>query len=238
MWTAHVEMGMLLSSDGETDRAAEHFEFVRNQASATGERWMLSYAIYGLGLVALGREQYHEAAQFAIESLRLKRAFEDTVGTTLVIDLLAWAEAASGSGERAAVFLGAASTMWDSFGMQLYGSQHWVERHATYELRARNLLGDNAYQDASRRGATMSPAEITAFALDEETQRRTASPEPEHVLSAREQDIAGYIAEGLSNKEIATLMVLSVRTVEGHVSNLLRKLGVSRRQQVPTALVR
>lgn len=237
MWTAHIEMGMLCSSNGETRRAAKHFELVHEQASATGEKWMLSYSVYGLGLVALVKGEFEEAIRLATLSLGLKRAFDDTVGTTLVTDLLSWAEAAAGSNERAAVLLGAASSMWDSFGMQLYGSQHWVERREVYEARARKSLGNSTYTQSRQQGATMSRAQVIAFALKEERDQRadprsTATSE----LSPRERDIASYVAQGLSNKEIANLMVLSVRTVEGHVAHVLRKLGITRRQQVVNAL--
>ncbi len=238
MWTAHIEMGMLQSSRANVAAAAEHFEFVRAQASATGEKWMLSYSVYGLGLVALVSGKYTEAIRLALDSLALKRAFDDTVGTTLVTDLLAWAEAAAGSGERAAVLLGAASSMWDSFGMQLYGSQHWVERHAIYEATAKASLGESAYAAAHHRGAAMTTRELIAYALDEcEGGSSTQQTRQTTRLSPREYEIGGLIAQGLTNREIATRMVLSVRTIDGHVSNVLRKLGVSRRLHVTRELL-
>lgn len=237
MWTAHIEMGMLYSSSGEDERAAEHFAFVHARASAAGEKWMLSYAVYGLGLVALVRGRYDEAITHAIEALALNRAFDDTVGATLVTDLLAWAEAAAGSGERAAVLLGAASSMWDSFGMQLYGSRHWVQRREVYESRARTALGSSVYSASHRRGSTLSMAELIAFALDEELpDSHGPSSYPAAGLSPRERDIAQCVADGLTNKEIADRLVLSVRTVEGHVAHVLRKLGLARRHQVAAAL--
>ncbi|MDV7355309.1 LuxR C-terminal-related transcriptional regulator [Rhodococcus oxybenzonivorans] len=237
MWTAHIEMGMLCSSRGETERAAENFEFVYAQASATGEKWMLSYAVYGLGLVELVRGRHDEAITHAMNALALNRAFDDTVGATLVTDLLAWAEAAAGSGERAAVLLGAASSMWESFGMQLYGSRHWVERREVYESRARTSLGDELYTTSRRWGSTLSIAELIAYALDEEPDDNpAASPHPVVGLSPREMDIAQYVAHGLTNREIADRLVLSIRTVEGHVAHLLRKLGIARRSQVAASL--
>lgn len=232
MWTAHIEMGMLCSSNGQTDRAAENFEFVHAAASATGEKWMLSYAVYGLGLVALVRGQHEKAIALAVEALDLKRAFDDTVGATLVTDLLAWAEAAAGSGERAAVLLGAASSMWDSFGMQLYGSQHWVERRQVYESRARASLGETIYTACHRRGSSMTMNELIGYALGEQPEGTEPAPDAMAGLSPREIDVARLVAEGLSNKEIADRLVLSIRTVEGHVAHVLRKLGVTRRHQI------
>ena len=40
------------------------------------------------------------------------------------------------------------------------------------------------------------------------------------------------LAEGLSNKEIATRLVISQRTVETHVDHVLGKLGIASRAQV------
>jgi DNA-binding NarL/FixJ family response regulator len=45
-------------------------------------------------------------------------------------------------------------------------------------------------------------------------------------LTGREQEIIQLLAEGKSNKEVAALLGLSVKTVETHRSNIMRKLGL------------
>jgi DNA-binding CsgD family transcriptional regulator len=58
---------------------------------------------------------------------------------------------------------------------------------------------------------------------------RRRRPDP---LSAREQEIAGLIGQGLRDREIATALVLSEHTVHAHVRHLLNKLGLTSRTQI------
>jgi DNA-binding NarL/FixJ family response regulator len=51
-------------------------------------------------------------------------------------------------------------------------------------------------------------------------------------LTERERDVAALIGQGKSNAEIADLLVVSKRTVETYVSNVLSKLGVPSRHQI------
>jgi DNA-binding CsgD family transcriptional regulator len=53
-------------------------------------------------------------------------------------------------------------------------------------------------------------------------------------LSARELEVAGLVAEGLSNKAIASRLQLSTRTVESHVRHALTKLALDNRTQLAT----
>jgi tetratricopeptide (TPR) repeat protein len=51
-------------------------------------------------------------------------------------------------------------------------------------------------------------------------------------LTAREREIAALIAQGKFNREIAEILVLSERTIETHVSNILLKLSFTSRRQI------
>lgn len=65
--------------------------------------------------------------------------------------------------------------------------------------------------------------------------RSTATPGP-HSLTTREEEVAGLVTRGYSNRQIAEELVLSVRTVSTHVSHILAKLGVASRSGVAIAL--
>jgi DNA-binding NarL/FixJ family response regulator len=51
-------------------------------------------------------------------------------------------------------------------------------------------------------------------------------------LTPREKTVLGFIANGMSSKEIATLMGVSIHTINNHRSNLMRKIGLHRVAQL------
>ena len=59
----------------------------------------------------------------------------------------------------------------------------------------------------------------------------TADPELDQ-LTPREQEVMRYLARGYAYKEIAAALHISVKTVETHVSSVLRKLQLSNRHQL------
>ncbi|BCJ71974.1 hypothetical protein CS0771_15180 [Catellatospora sp. IY07-71] len=67
--------------------------------------------------------------------------------------------------------------------------------------------------------------------------RTAATPEPAD-LTAREQEVLGCLAAGMSNKQMARELDISIRTVAVHVSNLLRKTGSASRTEAALWAVR
>ena len=98
------------------------------------------------------------------------------------------------------------------------------------------------FKDAVREigeGNLVFPRELSAKVLrtlqnsDQRDDRALSSSS----FTAREREVLNHMAEGLSNREIATALGISRRTVESHVQRLLLKLGAaSRTQAVVTAL--
>jgi len=54
---------------------------------------------------------------------------------------------------------------------------------------------------------------------------------PEELLSKREIEVLKLVTRGLSNKDIADELFLSIRTVQGHIGNIFNKLQVSSRTE-------
>ena len=57
-------------------------------------------------------------------------------------------------------------------------------------------------------------------------------------LTGRQVEILRLLARGLTNAEIASRLVVSVRTVDHHVSAVLQKLGVTTRREAAAAATR
>ena len=55
-------------------------------------------------------------------------------------------------------------------------------------------------------------------------------------LSDREREIATLAGRGLSSREIAERLYLSIRTVDNHLQKVYSKLGITGRDQLPAAL--
>ena len=56
-------------------------------------------------------------------------------------------------------------------------------------------------------------------------------------LTVRESQVAGMAAQGMSNREIAEALFVTVKTVEWHLKHAYRKLGVGSRRELGPALL-
>ena len=80
---------------------------------------------------------------------------------------------------------------------------------------------------------------LQAFPIDEPEQVETPAPQVSELgyiepLSEREIEVLQLVAEGLTNPEIATRLILSLYTVKTHTRNIYGKLGVNNRTQAVT----
>jgi NarL family two-component system response regulator LiaR len=104
------------------------------------------------------------------------------------------------------------------------------------------LLKDVAASDLARaiRGARAGQAQLHPEVARRLMQQVTSPRKPDAgaLLTDREREVLRLLADGRSNKEIARTLVVSERTVKGHVSNILGKLGLQDRTQAALFAVR
>lgn len=88
----------------------------------------------------------------------------------------------------------------------------------------------DAIRKANRGEATLSPQ--VAARLMADLQKNTPDSINAYTsLTERELEVLQIIAQGKSNQEIADALVVSIKTVKSHVSNILRKLHLADRTQ-------
>ena len=73
--------------------------------------------------------------------------------------------------------------------------------------------------------------EGSAFVMARTTKDADSANDWRRILTERELGVLAYVAEGLTNKQIATRLWLSEQTIKFHVRNVYRKLGVSSRTE-------
>jgi predicted ATPase/DNA-binding NarL/FixJ family response regulator len=113
----------------------------------------------------------------------------------------------------------------------------WPTKRMEYDEyleMARSGLPQDEFQAAQMAGSTMSLEQAIV-----EAQNLSLKPDaaPQAVdkpggLTRRELEVVALIERGLLNREIADELVLSTRTVEKHVANILSKLGLANRAQI------
>ncbi|MGA2039035.1 MAG: response regulator transcription factor [Bryobacteraceae bacterium] len=90
-----------------------------------------------------------------------------------------------------------------------------------------------AIREVHRGGSYLSPRLLTRLVDDLRTQGHEPVRQPRFgTLTKREREILKMLAEGQSVKEIATAFELSVKTVEAHKFNLMRKLDIHNKAQL------
>ena len=101
--------------------------------------------------------------------------------------------------------------------------------------RARARLSQGAFETAWRQGQALGTLDAVALASATASPRLSASAGTAlDALSEREIEVLSLVAAGRTNVEIAVELVLSVRTVENHVSHVYRKLNLRNRVHATT----
>jgi serine/threonine-protein kinase PknK len=224
---------------GDPVAALEAHENCRKLTEPVGENWYLSYSLWIAGLAHWARGDLAAAEESERESLRLKSLTEDRLGISVSLEALAWMGVQTDA-VRAARLLGAANAQFERIQTSIEVLPGLHAFHVACVEQARTLLGAEAYDMLFAEGRSTSLMASLDLALADPSPARRSPAKPRARASAstrtgltkRELEIAGLVARGLSNKDIANSLVISKRTAETHVEHILIKLGFNNRNQI------
>ncbi|MFD6517748.1 protein kinase [Rhodococcus sp. NPDC060176] len=226
------QLGLVYGLSDRRDQAIKCYEHVLTITATHGEKVYRSHALWALGIAVWQQGDSERAVQLLLESLRLSRQVRSPRIAAKSIEAMAWIECEQHNAQRAAVLLGAAESVAHSVGSAAVIHSSLIAYHEICEQLSRRKLGIDRYAAAYRRGRQSSFASAIAYALHEQLTGASAGDTKSAILTKREREVAGLIADGLTNRAIAERLVISPRTAQGHVEHILTKLSFTSRAQV------
>ena len=192
-----------------------------------GDRDGSAIVLILMGMLSFHEQKYEEARTLLTRGVRLSHEIQYGWNTANALAAFACVALATGQPARA-TRLGAAAERWTTMLAVTLVPDYRMALDAAL-ARARADQGEVAYTAAWAEGDAMSTVQAVAYALDE-----SQVPERgvDRMLSPREVEVAQRIARGLTNQQVAKELIISARTVDHHVANILAKLGLDRRAQI------
>jgi non-specific serine/threonine protein kinase len=234
-----MNLGWLQIERGNLERARELFDEVVPLARDGRDPVQEAVGLAGSGFLAHLDGDYQAAGRLARQALALLQEIGHRAYIGSALDLLGVLAAGAGQAPRAAQLFGASELVSEETQVQAkYGAiQSERERYVT---AARLGPGAVSFADAWSAGRAMSLAQAMAYALADDEPAAPATVQPEQTmtppkiggLSPREREVVALVARGLSNREIATRLVITERTAGAHVEHILAKLGFATRTQI------
>jgi DNA-binding CsgD family transcriptional regulator len=175
-------------------------------------------------LIAAARA-FHDVARLGAPELAAERLSELASATDAAVVALFAAHAsalADADGSR----LSSVAERFEELGCLLWAAEAYAGAAAAFEAEGRAASARSASSRAGNALARCDGAGTPAL----------AGTTVGWSLTRRERDVALLAAQGLANREIADRLVLSVRTVESHLAQTYRKLGVGDRKELAEML--
>lgn len=227
-----LALGWAYTFAGAYAEALDSFVQVVGITEARGEVTYRSHADWGRGVVFWKLGEHDRAERVLRQGVRLSRTRGDPFMTALCMEALAWLACTRGDCRRAAALMAAAEAT-----VQMAGSSAVLFPALAVDDQqcARTIqqsLGEEELDVIRRQVSSSTPSEGAAYALGETVNNGSADKKRPSVLTRREGDVASLVARGMTDKEIAAELVISQRTVHGHLQHILAKLGFRSRTQI------
>lgn len=198
--------------------------------------WLgIVFTLRALADLFLEQGEVSRARVLFAESLALARDSGDRLELARGLEGLAGVSVQARPG-RTVQMAGTATALREALAAAQYPWER--ERLNCWLAAAQSSLGQELYTASWTEGWVMPVEQAVALALADAGPAEAhpagagVAGDPFDPLSTREREVAGLIARGYTNRQIAELLVISLRTADRHVSNILNKLGVGTRTQV------
>ena len=240
---AYSILGRLAIARGDAAEATRYLEEALRRQRPLSFTWGLGNTLRLLGDLARDRGDHERAMASYRESVRLAGDHGDRRLLAEALAGVAGVAAAEGRPEQAARHYGTAATMREQVGAPVEAVDRAAHERGLTLVRA--AISPEAFAMAWADGAALSFAAAVAEAFagtgpDGAPGSAPVTPDPVATagLTAREGEVLRLLAEGLTDREIATALHLSPRTVGVHVTHVLAKLGVGTRTAAAAAALR
>ncbi len=197
-----------------------------------GDMYSLQMMLVNLGCAGTITGDLDRARLQLVEALEIARRIDDRVAQYYVLEALVCHAAASERARLAAQLFGASEALREAAGGTVMASLAPLLYEAGQAATA--ALGAAKFEAEVAAGRRLTRDAAMALASGRLAQP-TAAPPPNteaELLGKRQAQVAGLIAEGLSNKQIAARLFISEYTVDSHVRSILNKLGFNSRAQI------
>lgn len=193
-----------------------------------GDEKVAAFLLACLATVALDRRDVEVARADLLESLEITQRLHEKVDVAFVLESCAVLAAATAEPARAVRIAAAANSVRRATGA--LSAPLWKAMVDAAVAPARERVSS----DISKVGAELTLEEAVDETLEwlVSTRPGTGPIKPSPVLTRRELEVAALVGRGLRNRDIATKLFLSVRTVDAHVEHIREKLNFHSRAQI------
>jgi len=202
-------------------------EAVQTLQTSTG--WWLVMALTTRARVAIAQGEPEQAECDAHDALTRCSDLEAHLGISETLECLATLAGDGGSHREAARLFGAAQAIRQRMGEVRF--KVWDGGYEAWVAPVRDALGDNDFDSAWTEGAALSTEAAISYAQRGRGERKRPSSGWASLTPA-ERDVVRLLSEGMANKDIATRLFVSPRTVQTHLTHIYTKLGLISRVQL------
>jgi DNA-binding CsgD family transcriptional regulator len=237
-WGLRFARGRLRVAQGRVGEGLEDFLGLGvdlTRAMVTCPSYLPWRSEAALAQLALGERE--SAERLAAEELELARAF----GAPRALGVALRATGVVAGGDRGASLLRKSIDAFERGDARLERTRALADLGALLRRRNRRTEARELLREALNGAHRCGAGPLAGYA---ETELRATGARPRRVvlsgldsLTASEGRIAELAGQGLSNREIAQMLFITTRTVEGHLTSVFRKLRVHSRDELPGALV-